>query len=95
MTESLTTFDSADHLDSDQAVANFLSAALETSVPAHVVHTLGVVARAGGMTDVFNRASLSREQLHRSFSAEGNPALAVMEAPGILLSARQGKVNSR
>ena len=98
MTEKLTTFDPADHLKSDQAIADFMSAALETNDSAYVAHALGVVARARGMTEIANRTRLSREQLYRSFSTDGNPTLrttlAVMEALGIQLSAKQAKVNS-
>ena len=93
MTEKLTTFDSADHLKTDQAIADFMSAALETNDSAYVAHAVGVVARAKGMTEIANRTRLSREQLYRSFSIEGNPTLrstlAVMEALGIQLSAKQ------
>ena len=76
MTEELTTFDPADHLKSDQAIADFMSAAFETNDPAYVAHALGVVARARGMTEIARRTKLSREQLYRSFSTEGNPPCA-------------------
>ncbi len=98
MTEKLTAFDPADHLKSDQAIADFMSAALETNDPAYVAHALGVVARAKGMTEIAHRTKLSREQLYRSFSAEGNPTLrttlAVMEALGIQLSAKRAGTGS-
>ncbi len=92
MTETLTIFDPAEHLKSDQAIADFMSDALETNDPAYVAHALGVIARAKGMTEIANRTNLSREQLYRSFSAEGNPTLrttlAMVNALGIRLSAR-------
>ena len=92
MTETLTIFDPADHLKSDEAIADFMSTALETNDPAYVVHSVGVVAHARRMTEIANRTMLSREQLHRSFSAEEIPTLrtklAVLEALGIQLSAR-------
>ena len=98
MTEKLTVFDPADHLKSDQAIADFMSAALETNDPAYVAHALGVVARAKGMTEIASRTRLSREQLYRSFSSEGNPTLrttlAVVEALGIQLSAKQAGMSS-
>ncbi|MDO8275712.1 MAG: putative addiction module antidote protein, partial [Serpentinimonas sp.] len=57
-----------------------------------IAHALGIVARAKGMTQIANQTGLSREQLYRSFSAEGNPTLrttlAVMKALGVELSAR-------
>ena len=93
MTEKLTAFDPADHLKSDQAIADFISAALETNDSAYVAHAMGVVARAKGMAEIASRTKLSREQLYRSFSTRGNPTLrttlAVMEALGIQLSAKR------
>ena len=98
MTEKLTVFDPADHLKSDQAIADFMSAALETNDPAYVAHALGIVARAKGMTEIASRTKLSPEQLYRSFSSEGNPTLratlSVVEALGIQLSAKQAGMRS-
>ena len=98
MTEELAVFDPADHLNSDQAIADFICAALETNDPGYVAHALGVVARARGMTEIARRTGLSREQLYRSFSVEGNPTLrtmlAVLQAVGIRLFARRGSGSS-
>lgn len=98
MTEKLTTFDPAEHLNSDQAIADFMAAAFETSDSAYIAHALGVVARAKGMTEIARQTGLSREQLYRSFSAEGNPTLrstlAVMKALGISMSAKQVEAHS-
>ena len=95
MTEELAIFDPADHLKSDQAIADFMCDALETNDPGYVTHALGVVARAKGMGEVARQTSLSREQLHRSFSSDGNPTLrttlAVLQAVGIQLFARQAE----
>jgi len=53
------------------------------------------VARAKGMTALANETGLSREQLYRSFSEQGNPTLktmlAVMRALGVDLTARPHK----
>jgi probable addiction module antidote protein len=92
MTEKLTNFDPAEHLNTDQAIADFLAAAFASDDPAYVAHALGIVARAKGMAQIARQTGLSREQLYRSFSAEGNPTLrttlAVMKALGIELSAK-------
>ena len=50
MTEKLTPFDAAEHLKSDQAIADFMAAAFETNDAAYIAHALGVVARAGPLT---------------------------------------------
>ncbi len=93
MSEKLTTFDLAEHLNSDQAIADFMAGAFETNDPGFIAHALGVVACAKGMTQIANQTGLSREQLYRSFSAEGNPTLrttlTVMKALGIEISARR------
>ncbi|MXZ56046.1 MAG: putative addiction module antidote protein [Gammaproteobacteria bacterium] len=97
MTEKLTTFDPAEHLNSSQAIAGFMEDAFESGDPAYINHALGVVARAKGMTEIARQTGLSREQLYRSFSKEGNPTLrstlAVMKVLGIRISAKQEMVD--
>jgi probable addiction module antidote protein len=92
MIESLKTFDAAEHLGSDDAVAAFMEDAFASGDAAYVAHALGVVARAKGMSQIAAETGLSREQLYRSFSGRGNPTLkttlAVMKALGIELSAK-------
>ena len=95
MTGKLTPYDPAEDLSSDQAVADFMAGAFETNDPGFIAHALGVVARVAavkGMTQIASQTGLSREQLYRSFSADGNPTLrttlAVMKALGTALSAK-------
>ena len=83
--------DPAEYLDSDEAVAAYMTEALETGDPSFVADALGVVARVRGMSEVARRAGLSRESLYRALSADGNPELAtvlrVMRALGIEVAA--------
>jgi probable addiction module antidote protein len=92
MTEKLTTYDPAEDLSSDEAVATFMAAAFETNDSSYIAHALGVVARAKGMAQIAGQTGLSREQLYRSFSENGNPTLkttlAVMKALGLDLTAK-------
>lgn len=92
MTQKLTQYDPAEDLASDEALATFMAAAFETSDAAYIAHALGVVARAKGMTQIAGQTGLSREQLYRSFSENGNPTLkttlAVMKALGIDMTAK-------
>ena len=92
MTRKLTVYDPAEDLSSDEAIAEFMAGALETGDPGFIAHALGIVARAKGMTEIANQTGLSREQLYRSFSENGNPTLrttlAVMKALGIELTAK-------
>jgi probable addiction module antidote protein len=92
MAETLTTYDPAEDLGSEEAMAVFMAEAFQTSDAAYIAHALGVVARAKGMKQIAEQTGLSREQLYRSFSEQGNPTLkttlAVMKALGIELTAR-------
>jgi probable addiction module antidote protein len=88
----LSTYDPTEDLESSASMASFMAAAFETNDPGYIAHALGVVARARGMTEIARETGLSREQLYRSFSENGNPTLrttiAVMNALGIELSAK-------
>jgi probable addiction module antidote protein len=92
MQEKLTTYDPAEDLGSDEAIATFMAEAFQTNDVGYISHALGVVARAKGMAQIAGQTGLSREQLYRSFSAKGNPTLkttlTVMKALGIELTAR-------
>jgi probable addiction module antidote protein len=92
MAEKLTTFDPAEGLTSDEAIAAFMAEAFASEDSGYIAHALGVVARAKGMAQIASQTGLSREQLYRSFSENGNPTLkttiAVMKALGIELTAK-------
>ena len=92
MAEKLSTYDPAQDLNSDTAIAAFMAEAFETEDAGYIAHALGVVARAKGMSQIASQTGLSREQLYRSFSERGNPTLkttiAVMKALGVALTAK-------
>ena len=92
MAERLTTYDPAEDLTSDEAIAVFMAEAFETGDAGYIAHALGVVARAKGMSEIARETGLSREQLYRSFSERGNPTLkttlAVMRALGVDMTAK-------
>ena len=94
MIEKLNLYDPAAALVDDEEIAFFMSDALATGDAAFIAKALGVVARAKGMAEIASKTGLSREQLYRSFSENGNPTLkstlAVMKALGIELSAKAG-----
>ena len=85
----LKTFDMAEYLDSEQAIAEYLSIVMEDGTPALLVAALGDVARARGMTQLARDTGLAREALYRSLSADGNPSFAsvtkVLRALGVKL----------
>jgi probable addiction module antidote protein len=90
--QKLTTFDPAEALTSDKAIAAFMVEAFASEDAGYIAHALGVVARAKGMAQIARETGLSREQLYRSFSDTGNPTLkttiAVMKTLGIELTAK-------
>lgn len=92
MIDKIYDYDPAAALESEEAIAIFLADALETADAAYIAKAMGVVARAKGMTQLARETGLSREQLYRSFSEQGNPTLktmlTVMRALGVDLTAR-------
>ena len=56
-------FDPAEHLGTPEAQAEYISAALETGDPAFIAGSLGVVARARGMSELARDTGLRREDL--------------------------------
>lgn len=85
-----TPFDPAEYLDDAESIAAFLDEAMATADPRFIAKSLGVVARARGMTQIAQDTGLSRESLYRALSEDGNPEfstlLAVVSALGLQLS---------
>ncbi|WP_445367383.1 addiction module antidote protein [Methylomonas sp. BW4-1] len=69
----LPVFDITEHLDSDQAIAEYLTVVLEEDDPAALAHALGSIARARGMTEIANAAGISREALYKALRADAQP----------------------
>jgi probable addiction module antidote protein len=86
-------YDPALALDSQEAIEVFMADAFETGDSSYIAKALGVVARAKGMSEIARESGLSREQLYRSFSAQGNPTLktilAVMRTLGLDMTAKR------
>jgi len=91
MTVKTTRYDTADYLDSPEAIAAYIDAVFEDGDPALLTHALGVVARARGMSQVARDTGLSRESLYRALGSDGNPELGtvvrVLKALGLRLTA--------
>jgi probable addiction module antidote protein len=71
-------WDSAEHLKTDEDIADYLEAVFEDGDPALITHALGVVARAKGMSQIAQAAGLGRESLYKALSPEGNPEFATV-----------------
>jgi probable addiction module antidote protein len=85
------TYDAAEYLENEDDRAAYLQAALEEGDPALVIHALGNIARARGMTQIARDTGLRRESLYKALSPDGNPEFAtilkVVQALGIELHA--------
>jgi probable addiction module antidote protein len=87
----LQTFDVTDYLTDKESMQSFLNDAFETGNVEFIAHSLGVIAKAKGMSKVAQKTGLSRESLYRALSKNGNPTfktiLLVTQALGFSLTA--------
>ncbi len=99
MTEKikLRRWDSAEHLKTEEDMQLYLEACFEEAGddPIFIAKTLGIIARARGMTQLAKETGLGRESLYKALSGEGNPSfstvLKVVNALGLRLSAHLRK----
>ena len=66
-------FDITEHLDSEEAIATYLTLVIEENDSAELAHALGVVARARGMSDIAKAAGLGREALYKALRPGAQP----------------------
>lgn len=71
-------FDVVDFLRSDEAIIEYLNAALEEGDSDFFVKAVGDVARAKGMMKVARTTGLGRQNLYRSLSRGGNPRVGTL-----------------
>ena len=69
----LPVFDIAEHLDSEQAIAEYITIVLEENDPSALADALGVAARARGMTEIAKQSGLTREALYKALRADAQP----------------------
>jgi len=85
-------FDAARYLTDDAAVAEYMTAVLETGDPDLLLLALGDVARARGMAQVAKDAGLGRESLYKALTPGARPrfdtVMKVAHALGVRFSAR-------
>jgi len=84
-------FDAARYLADDAAVAEYLTAVLDTDDPDLLLLALADVARTRGMAQVAKDAGLGRESLYKALSPGAKPrfdtVLKVARAVGVRLTA--------
>ena len=61
-------FDIADYLDSKEMIAEYLNPVLEEGTNADVIHAIGHIAKAFGMTKIAEETGLSRPSLYKALS---------------------------
>jgi probable addiction module antidote protein len=66
-------FDAARYLTDDAAVAEYMTAVLETGDPDLLLLALGDVARARGMAQIAKEAGLGRESLYKALAPGAKP----------------------
>ncbi len=90
--EDLPEFDMADYLDSDQAVAEYLSQVLADGDDSELARALGHIAKARGMTQIAKDAGIGRESLYKALRANAHPRFdtinRVCKALGVRLVAQ-------
>lgn len=88
---ALVPFDAARYLDTDEAIAEYMTAVLEAEDPDLLLLALGDVARAKGMAQVAKDAGLGRESLYKALTPGAKPrfdtVLKVVKALGVKFTA--------
>ena len=75
-------WDAADLLDSPEAIAAYLDAAVEEAQddPSFLLTALDTVARAGNFSELAREIGISRKGLYKALGEEGNPSFATIWA---------------
>ena len=88
----LVAFDAARYLDNDAAIAEYMTAVLETNDPDLLLLALSDVARAKGMAQVAKDAGLGRESLYKALAPGAKPrfetVMKVARALGVKFTAQ-------
>lgn len=66
-------FDFSEHLDSEAAVAEYLTGIVEEGDPALLAVALGDIAKARGMAQIAEAAGLGREALYKALRPGAQP----------------------
>ncbi len=69
----LKTFDASDYLDTEEVIAEYLTAALENPDPDVFLMAVRDVAKARGVTAVAAKAGLGRESLYKTLRPGAQP----------------------
>ncbi len=85
-----TAFDSADYLNSAEAIAFYLDAYLEDAAPDELRRALDTVARSHGVSDLARRSGVTRAGIYKALGEDGNPSFetirSILGAMGLRLT---------
>lgn len=91
-----TKFDSADYLNSADAIAAYLDAWLEDGTPDELRAALATVARSKGISDLARRSGVSRPGIYKALGQDGNPSFetirSILSAMGLRLTVEPAEV---
>lgn len=83
-------FDSADYLNTAEAIAAYLDAYLEDSSPEELRKALDTVARSHGISDLARRSGVTRAGIYKALGEDGNPSFetvrSILAAMGLRLT---------
>ena len=86
----LKAFDITRHLDSEEAIAEYLSQVLEDGDNDELIRSLGHIAKAKGMATVAKESGLGRESLYKALTVGSQPRFdtisKVIHALGLKIS---------
>jgi probable addiction module antidote protein len=89
-TQKLKAFDITRYLDSEEAMAEYLSQVLEDGDNAELIRALGHMAKAKGMANIARESGLGRESLYKALSEGSQPRFdtisKVINALGLKMS---------
>ena len=71
--DDLPSFDAAPYLDSEVAIAAYLTDILEANDAALLAAALGDIERAGGMAEIAKSAGITREALYKALRPDSAP----------------------
>jgi probable addiction module antidote protein len=66
-------FDITEHLDSEQAISEYLTIILEENDPALLAVALGDIAKARGMMEIAKSSGITREALYKALRPNSQP----------------------
>ena len=71
--KNIAKLDVSDYLDSEEMIAEYLSAIMEEGDPQLLLSAIGDIAKARGMKKIAQNAGLGRESLYKAFSEGAKP----------------------